>query len=120
MTKKTPATILICDDDKGISDLIAIVLRARGYTVFTENNPKSVYLSLKKYAPKLLLLDLRMPGLSGEEIIRSLKKKKIACSTIIVSADKDASKIAFEAGADDFLYKPFDIAALERKVAKYL
>src|SRR5688572_13998445 len=104
-------TILLCDDDEGITDVTSIVLEDLGYQVVTVANGEEVLPAVKKYHPHLVLLDLWMPIISGEEILQELKKsdKYKDIPVIVISASKDTAQVAYRAKADDFLCKPFDI-----------
>lgn len=115
-------TVFVCDDDVGIVDVVKIVLKEAGYTVVTSADSESVLETVKKIRPDLILIDLWMPGMGGEQIIPLLKKDKktVNIPIIVISASKDTQDVANRAGADGFLYKPFDITDLENIVKKYL
>ena len=113
--------VLICDDDEGIVDVMKIILENKGYKVKVCANESLIFKIISKEKPDVLLLDLWMPHLSGEEITKRLKKNDATKSikVIIISAHRFAAKIAKEIKADDYLLKPFDIYDLEKKVKKY-
>jgi DNA-binding response OmpR family regulator len=113
-------TILICDDDPGILDVTSIVLQDLGFNVVALPTSISIFETIEKEKPDAVLLDLWMPELSGEEITKRLKSKQNTkhLPVIIVSASRDTEKVAREAGANDFLHKPFTIAELEEKVTR--
>lgn len=115
-------TILICDDDEGILDMLNIILEDSGYKTITENNSLNIYKTIEKEQPQLLLLDLWMPILSGDQILRQLRTGPLNQSlpVIVISASPDGEKIAREAGANDYLSKPFDIDVLIQKVTSLL
>jgi CheY-like chemotaxis protein len=71
--------------------------------------------------PDLLLLDIWMSGMDGKEICKHLKSQEVTkhIPIIMISANKDTQKIAFECGADDFIAKPFQMKNLLQKVAQY-
>lgn len=114
--------VFVCDDDVGIVDVVKIVLEEAGYQVITSSNSESVLQNVKKLHPDLILIDLWMPGLGGEQLIPLLKKDKDFADipVIVISASKDTREVAERVGADGFLYKPFDITDLENIVKKYL
>lgn len=120
--EKSEKRILICEDDEGITELAQIVLEAKGYDVLIQSDSSKVFQRIEVDKPDLLLLDLWMPGLSGEEITRHLKADAATkhIPIIIMSANKDTASIAKQAGAEAFLAKPFDIDALEKIVETYL
>lgn len=113
--------VLICDDDEGIVDVASIVLEEAGYEVHTVNNSEHLIEEVKKHKPSLILLDLWMPHLSGEEGTKLLKSDPETkdIPIIIVSASKNTAEVAQKSGANGFLCKPFDIEELEDAVAKY-
>lgn len=114
-------SVLVCDDDEGIIDVTTIILEDKGYKVIPINNCQEIFAKIEKSKPDVILLDLWMPNLTGEEITKELKKNKKLKNipVIIVSASKDTEKVAKAAGADDFICKPFDIVELENMVEKH-
>ena len=113
--------ILVADDDPGIVDAIQIMLETVGYHVSTTVNGSTVR-DMKDELPDLLLLDIWMSGQDGRDICRLLKQQATTkhIPIIMVSANKDTAKIAREAGADDFIAKPFEMSELLSKVEKYV
>jgi DNA-binding response OmpR family regulator len=110
--------ILVCDDDEGILDMVTFVLEDSGYDVVPEKNSMNVYSVIEKEQPDLLLLDLWMPVLSGDQVLKVLKSnpQTMRLPVIVISASTEGQKIAVEAGASDFLAKPFDIDQLVNRV----
>lgn len=110
--------ILICDDDEGIVDVTSIVLKESGYEIMSITDSENIYDAIEEFKPDLILLDLWMPILNGEEITKNLKSNRSTSGIpiIIVSASKDTEKTAYAIGADSFICKPFDIAELEETV----
>ena len=110
--------ILICDDDDGILDMLSMVLNNKGYDVVTEIHSTNIYDTLNEVKPDLLLLDLWMPKLNGEEILKTLKQKADTkmLPVVVMSASRDGAEIAKRSGADDYLEKPFDIMKLVTKI----
>lgn len=117
MTKK----ILICDDDEGIADVAGIVLRDAGYDVTAITSSEKIFSIIDELHPDLILLDLWMPHISGEQITLQLKQqdKTKHIPIVIVSASRTTEDIALKVGANDFMHKPFDIEQLEEIVRKY-
>lgn len=114
--------ILICEDDEGITEVAQIVLETMGYEVMIQNDSTNIYTRVEEVKPDLILLDLWMPGLSGEEIAHHLKNQASTkhIPIIIMSANKDTAQIASQTGAEAFLPKPFDIVDLENIVEEVL
>ena len=115
-------TILICDDDEGILEVVKIVLEEKGYNVIPLSDPEKVHVTVKKVHPDLILLDLWMPILNGDTITKMIKEDKEIkhIPVIIISANKDTATIAGQIGANNFLPKPFNIDELEQIVEKCL
>lgn len=114
--------ILICDDDEGIIDMLELVLEETGHEIITETNSLNIKSILKKDVPDLILLDLWMPVLSGDQVLKTLRSSEDTkqLPIIVISASRDGKEIAFDAGATDFVAKPFDIDELLLKIEKYL
>lgn len=115
-------TILICDDDEGILEVMKIVLEEKGYDVVSLSDPHQVLATIKEVNPNLILLDLWMPLLNGDSITKTIKNNKDTKNipVVIISANKDTAAIAKEIGANNFLSKPFNIDELENLVGTYL
>lgn len=113
MTKK----ILVADDDPAILDSLQLLLELAHYHVITTMDGQ-VIPYMKKDKPDLLLLDIRMGQVDGRDICRKLKTdESTKCIPIImISASRDIEKSSHDAGADDFLAKPFDMDILLKKV----
>ena len=108
-------TILIIDDDVAIGNLEQEVLEREGYTVQRAYSGTEALLLLKEKKPSLILLDLMLPGMSGEDIL-----PQIQGIPVIVVSDKTAVEDKVElllGGAVDYLTKPFDTKELLARIA---
>jgi DNA-binding response OmpR family regulator len=114
-----PKKIMIADDDPGIVDAVEMLLEFEGYTVTTTVDGSTV-LDMKDELPDLLLLDIWMSGEDGRDICRKLKSTTATKNipVIMVSASRDIAESAMEAGADDFLAKPFEMDVLLQKIER--
>lgn len=112
--------IIIADDDKEIVAVITMMLEDAGYEVRSTSNGHTAKV-VGDYLPDLLLLDIWMAGMDGRDICKSLKKMKRTkhIPVIMLSANQNTEKIAHEAGANDFLAKPFDMDELLEKIKKH-
>ncbi len=112
--------ILVADDDTAILDVLTLMLEDAGYEVTSTVDGQTVRKVLSEL-PDLILLDIWMSGTDGRDICKQLKsiKKTKHIPIIMISANKDTRKIAKEAGADDFIAKPFGMKELLAKVEKY-
>ena len=110
--------ILIIDDDIYIGDMLEETLRQEGYGVFRAYSGTEALLLLGQKKPDLVLLDLMLPGLSGEELLPKIKNIPV----IVVSAKVDVSdKVGLlMAGAADYVTKPFNISELKARIAVQL
>ncbi|WP_238381738.1 response regulator [Mucilaginibacter pedocola] len=115
-------TILICDDDEGILDMLELILEETGYRIIPVKNSLLIYEEIEKQSPDLILLDLWMPVLSGDQVLRTLRKNPETNNipVIVISASREGQRIANEAGADDFIAKPFDLDQLVNRVQKLI
>lgn len=112
--------ILVCDDDQGVVEVIKIILEQEDYRVRVLTSGKAIQKRVEEDLPDVILLDIWMPGIDGKQVTKLLKKnintKHIPI--IVISALNDTEKIAKEAGADDFIAKPFQMDYLLAKVAQ--
>ncbi len=113
---------MIVDDDEGIVDVATIVLSEKGYQVEAVMDPEKMFERINKSKPSVILLDLWMPQMSGEEVLLRLKgdEETRDIPVIIVSASKDTERIARNMDANGVLTKPFDIEDLENLVSEYI
>ncbi len=113
--------ILVADDDPAILDAVKMMLEFCDYEVYT--SPDGMFVpKLKDQRPQLLLLDIWMSGTDGREVCKKLKSRKETkdIPIILISASSDAEKSSKEAGANDFLAKPFEMNDLLQKIEKYI
>ena len=105
--------ILIVDDDVNITELMKALVSMEGHEPITVNDSLEAVEIAKSIAPDLITLDLMMPGLTGFELCKLLREDPDFSKTpiIIISAkdDPESKQKAFEAGAKDFITKPFGV-----------
>ena len=111
-------SVLIIEDEKSICDFIGKTLDSHEYKVTAANNGKDGLALITSSLPDLVLLDLMLPGGSGLDILRDIKRRNNPAGVIIVSAkDSLDDKVkGLEIGADDYLPKPFHLAELGMRV----
>jgi len=114
--------ILVCDDDQGILEMLELLLDDDGYQVILEPNSVNAIRTIEKEHPDLILLDIWMPVISGDQILRALKadQQKSHIPVLMYSASTDGSTIAQNSGADAFLSKPFDLTELLSEIESLL
>ena len=118
MSKKK---ILICEDDRGILDVVKLILENEGYIVFQADRKDSMYQLIPQHKPDTILLDIWISGHDGAEITKELKSQEATSHIpiVLMSANSQTEKIAKSSGADDFLLKPFNIEELVSIVRRY-
>jgi len=106
--------ILIVEDDRKLADFVARGLRAERFAVDLAGNGCEAESYVSSFAYDLLVLDLMLPQLSGTELLRRVRKTHSSLPVLVITArDTIEDKVMhFEAGADDYLTKPFDFAEL--------
>jgi CheY-like chemotaxis protein len=117
------ASILVVDDQEANVRLLEGMLRIAGYTsVESTTNPKLVCELHRQNRYCLILLDLQMPGLDGFQVMEGLKEiEQGGYLPVLVITAQPAHKLrALEAGAKDFVSKPFDLAELRARVHNIL
>src|SRR6201993_5224093 len=112
------ARILVVDDEQSLRELLAIVLRREGYEVLLAENGRAAVDILEREPVDLLISDIKMPDLSGVEVLRAAKKidQDILGIMITAFASTDSAVEAMRLGACDYLRKPFDVDLLKMKV----
>jgi len=115
-----PKTVLVADDDHDARDLIAFRLQSVGYDVVTADNGHEALALTRRLLPDLLVLDVSMPGMDGIEVCYRLHEipETADIPVIVVSARAQRTDIdlAYAAGAEDFLAKPFQATILLQRV----
>src|SRR5258708_1095081 len=113
---------LLEEDDKGIVDVVKIMLENEGYDIFTADQSKTVHETIAQHKPDMILMDIWLFGEDGGKIAKSLKAKEHTkdIPLVLMSANNATEKITKEVGANDFLLKPFNIDDLLYIVRKYV
>ena len=104
-------TVLIVDDEASIREMIAIALEMADYQVLEADNAQTAHAMVVDHQPDLLVLDWMMPGISGIELARRLKRDEATAELPIIlltaKGEEDNKIQGLEAGADDYITKPF-------------
>ena len=112
--------IYCVEDDENIRELVGYALRSQDFEVETFADSKEFWPALEKRTPALLLLDIMLPGESGNDILDKLRKTqqyKTLPVIMLTAKSEDADKlIGFESGADDYITKPFNILELKARI----
>lgn len=115
---KSLQKILVIEDDPDIGMMLKMMLEFKGYTVTVSERPDFVNEILAEASPNLIIMDMLLSGANGLDICNSLKNSTGTSHlpVIMISAHPHAKKACLEAGADDFIEKPFEMDALLSKV----
>ena len=110
---ETKHNLLIVEDEKAISNLIATTLETQGYHYEKASNGAQAMLAVTSHSPEVILLDLGLPDMDGLDIIRKVRSWSSVPIIVISARTEDQDKIeALDAGADDYLTKPFSVEEL--------
>ena len=115
--------VFIVEDDSSLQRLYKLLLTSNGLKILdTASNGEEAIQKFKdfKKKPDIILMDHRMPNKSGLEAIIEILEIENKTSIIFVSADKSVRNQALEAGASDFIEKPFDSKVLIKKIQKVM
>jgi two-component system KDP operon response regulator KdpE len=118
--------ILVVDDEQQITRVLKTTLSSQGYGVRTAGDGEEALLAMQDWPPDLVITDLRMPNLGGIELCRQIRaKSRVPIIVLSVKGEERTKVDALDAGADDYVTKPFSVnellarvrAALRRAVA---
>lgn len=105
--------ILVVEDDASVKNLITTTLKAHEYRYITAGNGETAILDASSHNPDIVLLDLGLPDIDGVEVIRKIRTWSNMPIIVISARSEDTDKIdALDAGADDYLTKPFSVEEL--------
>ena len=115
-------TILVIDDDESLRDTISLMLEKEGFKTALAGEGRSGFEQAVMLQPDLILVDLRLPGMSGVEICKQLRAAQIATPIIVLSAvgDEIDKVLLLEIGADDYVVKPFGVRELIARIRAVL
>jgi len=115
-------TVLVIDDDRYLRDTIGVMLENEGFHPVLAADGDSGFHRALELKPELILVDLRMPGLSGKEVCRQLRASGLMTPLIVLSAvSEEMDKVQLlEIGADDYLVKPFGVRELLARIRAVL
>ena len=115
-------TVLFVDDEKMILEVGSLMLQRLGYNVLTTSNGQEAIEIFKKNEVAFVILDMRMPGMNGDEVCRQLKKIKPKVKIILASGYVGyySTEYLIGIGFDDILEKPFTIEHLSGKIENIL
>jgi two-component system response regulator AtoC len=111
---KADYQILIVDDDESIRRMLAAVLAREGFQTVTASDGEEGLALFRSSSPDIVLMDIRMPGLSGIEVMSAMLEQRPGAAVILMTAyaDLDTAVQAIKNGVFDFVIKPFDLAEI--------
>jgi len=111
--------LLIVDDEAPVRDVLDEYFAGQGYAVDTASDGAAALAAARRRRPDLVLLDVRMPGVDGLEVLRRLRELDASVPVIMVTANEDVglARETLRVGAFDYVAKPFDFAYLDRAVS---
>jgi FixJ family two-component response regulator len=125
MTERAaPLTVFIVDDDPSVRDSLALLLSLNGHATAVFGSAEDFLAAARADWAGCAIVDIRMPGMDGLELLAAMKGRGIAVPAVIVTAHGDvaSARAAFKGDAVDFLEKPFDeatlLAAVEASLAR--
>ncbi|SRR6266404_1970526 len=116
MNKKT--RILVLDDDPDIGTMIQMMLEYKGYTVTVSDRAEHAEETLRNDNIDLIIMDMLLSGVNGTDVCAELKKNSSTSHipVMMISAHPNAKEICLQAGADEFISKPFDMQDILLKI----
>ena len=116
--------ILIVDDNPTNLKLVTYLVKSHGYEVDTASDATSALERIRAHKPRLILLDLQLPGIDGVELTRRIKAEPTTRDIVVIAvtayAMKGDEERAREAGCDDYVTKPIDTRALPQLIARHM
>lgn len=110
-------SILIIEDDSKITDFMSMALKAKGYQIITASTGKDGILAFCTQSPDIIMLDLGLPDMDGNEIIVEIRKVSQIPILVVSAREFDNDKISsLDAGANDYVTKPFSMGELLARV----
>ena len=114
------ALILVVDDDPDISMMLKMMLEYKGYKVITADRVDEIFQAITAHSFNLIIMDMLLSGINGTDICLQLKGKEDTSRipVMMISAHPNAKELCLQAGANDFMAKPFDMDDILNTVGK--
>lgn len=109
-------TILVVDDESDVRDSIKVILTRRGYKVITAIDGDDCLKKLKELTPDLILLDIMMPGIPVNDVVKNIKDIRIAFMSVVRISEARKDGLCKQDNVIDFIQKPFDVGDLIGRV----
>lgn len=119
--KNDKKKVLVVDDETKILDVIKSFLESKGFIVYTAENGQNAFSVFNKENISLVILDLMLPDISGEEICKTLRQKsRVPIIMLTAKVDEKNMLDGLEMGADDYITKPFSLKVLNARIEAIL
>jgi len=121
-TSNPSPKILFVDDEQPLLDVWVKFFTKRNFQVLTASSGEEGLKVIRREKPALVVLDIRMPGMSGIDVLKELRKKDKTTKVIILTGygTADSVRVGAEMGVSDFIAKPFDLNRLCRMIEETL
>ncbi|MEM0949334.1 MAG: response regulator [Pseudomonadota bacterium] len=121
MTHSGNGSVLICDDERDLREMLQEYLQKRGFTVRLAADASELRSEIKEAAPDIVVLDINMPGEDGLSALRGIRSESDLPVVMLTAAGETIDRIVgLEMGADDYLGKPVDLRELEARLKAVL
>ncbi len=120
-TSRVAGTIMIVEDEPAVARGVQVALEREGYSVSVQPTGEDAIANFADAAPDLVVLDVRLPGIDGFEVLRQLRRETRAPVLFLTArADEVDKVVGLEMGADDYLVKPFSVRELVTRIKALL
>ncbi len=113
-------SILLLEDEESVNRGIVFSLAKEGYTILSASNIKNAYKLFKEHNPSLIICDINLPDGNGLDFIKEIRKSSDVHIICLTALDQEIDHvIGYEAGADDYIVKPFSLSVLTLKISAF-
>src|SRR6476659_7751483 len=112
--------VLVVDDEEPVADVIRLLVEDLGHRVLTARDGVEALELVQREKPGLVISDIMMPRMSGDELCRRLKREPEYRHTRVILMSAAGARRAEETGADAFVHKPFDLETIEELVERFV
>jgi DNA-binding response OmpR family regulator len=109
-------TILVVDDEPDVRDSVKMILERRGYNIITAIDGNDCLKKIKEVTPDLILLDIMMPGIPINDVVKQIKGIRIAFMSVVRISEARKDGLGKQENVIDFIQKPFDVGDLIGRV----
>jgi DNA-binding response OmpR family regulator len=121
MNASAAQSVLVVDDDPGVLDVVAFMLRREGFEVDEEKDGTAALAAARERGYDIVILDVMLPGMSGTDVCRELRSESDVPILMLTARDAEVDRVlGLELGADDYVTKPFSSAELLSRVRAIL